>query len=129
MREAEDLLDDWIRNAVRTAQEEVVREDPRLADDDLSKINEINQTLKERGDGSIWGSVRYRLYTEETENGEEVVSIDTFGVPMIPPDIDVELDERTLRVYNDVLSDYGVRVSEEVEEQFHDWRSERREQA
>jgi hypothetical protein len=129
MEDAEDRLEDWIRNAVEGAQGEVF-EDGRLDEDDLRRINEVDEALKERGDGGLWGSVQYRIYTEETEDGDEIVSIDTFGVPSIPSDIEaVDMDEEEREMYNDVLSDYGVEVSERVEEQFEDWRAERREQA
>jgi hypothetical protein len=126
MEDAEDELEGWIRNAVEEAQEEVFGDDD-LGDGDLRMINQADESLKDRGDGGLWGSVRYRIYTEETEDGDEVVSIDTFGVPTIPPDLDVGIDEETRERYNDMLSDYGVEVSERVEEQFEDWRAERRE--
>ena len=128
MEDAEDRLEEWIKNAVEDAQEEILKGGD-LGEDDLRKINEVDEALKDRGDSGLWGSVRYRIYTEENEEGDEVVSIDTFGVPSIPPDLDVEIDEETRDRYNDVLSDYGVEVSERVEEQFEDWRAERREQA
>lgn len=130
MREAESLLEKWIKNAVREAQEEVFGEDPRLEEGDLRKINSVDEVLKERGEEGLWGSVHYRIYTEENEEGEEIVSIDTFGVPMIPSDLDsVDVGEEDRRMYNDVLSDYGVKVSQKVEEQFGEWRSGAREQA
>ncbi|MFP4174690.1 MAG: hypothetical protein ACLFSW_02800 [Halobacteriales archaeon] len=128
IEDAEDRLEDWIRNAVEDAQQEVFG-DGRLDDDDLRRINEVDETLKERDDGGLWGTVQYRIYVEETEDGDEVVSLDTFGVPSIPPDIDLDVDEEKRERYNDALSDYGVVVSERVEEQFEDWRAERREQA
>ena len=132
MQEAEDLLEEWISNAVEEAQKEVFGEDSRLDSQDLRRINKVDKALRERDSdgGGLWGSVHYRIYTKETEDGDEVVSIDTFGVPMIPSDLDsLEVDESERRTYNDVLSDYGVKVSQKVEEQFKDWRSERREQA
>lgn len=130
MREAEDLLEDWIKNAVREAQKEVFGEDPRLEKDDLRRINNVDEALKERGEDGLWGSVHYRIYTEENDAGEEVVSIDTFGVPMIPANLDaVDVDEDDRRKYNDALSDYGVKVSQKVEHQFEEWKSEAREQA
>lgn len=130
MREAENLLEDWIKNAVKEAQEEVIGEDPRIENDDLRRINAVNEAMKDGGGDGLWGSVHYRIYTEENDEGEEVVSIDTFGVPMIPANFDaVDVDESDRRTYNDVLSDYGVKVSQKVEEQFKEWRSERREQA
>jgi hypothetical protein len=128
MEDAEDRLEEWIRNAVQEARDEVFR-DGRLDEDDLRRINEVDETLKQTEDGGLWGSVQYRIYTEEDEDGNEVVSIDTFGVPSIPPDLEVDIDEETRERYNDVLSDYGVKVSERVEEQFEEWRAERREQA
>lgn len=130
MREARNLLERWIKNAVREAQQEVFGEDPRLEEEDLRKINSVDEALKERGEEGLWGSVHYRIYTEENEDGEEVVSIDTFGVPMIPADLDsVDVGEDDRRTYNDVLSDYGVKVSQKVERQFEEWRSEAREQS
>lgn len=129
MREAQNLLEQWIKNAVREAQEEVFGEDPRLEEGDLRSINQVDEVLKERGEEGLWGSVHYRIYMEENEEGEEVVSIDTFGVPMIPSDLDsVDVGEDDRRMYNDVLSDYGVKVSQKVESQFEEWRSEAREQ-
>ena len=129
MREAENLLEQWIKKAVSEAQEEVFGEDPRLQKEDLRRINEVDQALKERGEEGLWGSVHYRIYTQENEEGEEVVSIDTFGVPMIPADLGaVEVGEDDRKLYNDVLSDYGVKVSQRVEDQFEEWRSEAREQ-
>ena len=130
MQEAENLLEDWIRNAVKEAQKEVFGEDPRLEEDDMRRINKLNESLKQQGEEGLWGSVHYRIYTEEKEDGEEEVSIDTFGVPMIPAEVEgIEVDEDDRRTYNDVLSDYGVKVSQKVEEQFDDWRSKREEQA
>jgi len=130
MREAENLLEQWIKKAVREAQEEVFSEDPRLEEGDLRKINRVDEVLKERGEEGLWGSVHYRIYTEENEEGEEIVSIDTFGVPMIPADLEgVDVDEDDRRMYNDILSDYGVKVSQKVESQFEEWRSGEREQA
>jgi hypothetical protein len=130
MQEAEELLETWIERAVKEAQQEVFGEDPRLEKEDMHKINEINEVLKKEGEEGLWGSVHYRIYTEEKENGDEVVSIDTFGVPMIPGDLEgVHVDEDERKTYNDVLSDYGVKVSQKVEEQFEEWRSNRREQA
>ena len=130
MQEAENLLEDWIRNAVKEAQREVFGEDPRLEEDDMHRINKVNEALKQQGEEGLWGSVHYRIYTEEKEDGEEEVSIDTFGVPMIPAEVEgIEVDEDDRRTYNDVLSDYGVKVSQKVEEQFDDWRSKKEEQA
>ena len=130
MQEAENLLEDWIRNAVKEAQKEVFGEDPRLEEDDMRRINKLNESLKQQGEEGLWGSVHYRIYTEEKEDGEEEVSIDTFGVPMIPAEVEgIEVDEDDRRTYNDVLSDYGVKVSQKVEEQFDEWRSKREEQA
>jgi hypothetical protein len=130
MQEAENLLEDWIRNAVKEAQREVFGEDPRLEEDDMRRINKVNEALKQQGEEGLWGSVHYRIYTEEKEDGEEEVSIDTFGVPMIPAEVEgIDVDEDDRRTYNDVLSDYGVKVSQKVEEQFDDWRSKREEQA
>gem|GEM_PF-2342163 len=130
MQEAENLLEDWIRNAVKEAQREVFGEDPRLEEDDMHRINKVNEALKQQGEEGLWGSVHYRIYTEEKEDGEEEVSIDTFGVPMIPAEVEgIEVDEDDRRTYNDVLSDYGVKVSQKVEEQFDEWRSKREEQA
>lgn len=132
MREAEDLLEEWISRAVKEAQKEVFGEGSRLSKEDLRRINDVDQALRENGDsdGGLWDSVHYRIYTEENDDGEEVVSIDTFGVPMIPADFErIDLGERERRMYNDVLSDYGVKVSQKVEEQFKEWRSKRREQA
>ena len=130
MQEAEDLLESWIQNAVKEAQEEVFVEDPRLEREDMRKINKVNDALKQQGEEGLWGSVHYRIYTEEDDDGDEVVSIDTFGVPMIPSDVEgVDIDESDRRTYNDILSDYGVKVSQKVEKQFEDWQSDRREQA
>lgn len=130
MQEAENLLEDWIRNAVKEAQREVFGEDPRLEEDDMRRINKVNEALKQQGEEGLWGSVHYRIYTEEKEDGEEEVSIDTFGVPMIPAEVEgIDVDEDDRRTYNDVLSDYGVKVSQKVEEQFDEWRSKREEQA
>lgn len=126
MQEAETLLEDWIKVAVKEAQQEVFGEDPRLEQRDMRRINEVNEALKKQGEEGLWGSVHYRIYTEENEDGVDEVSIDTFGVPMIPADIegiDVEEDDR--RTYNDILSDYGVKVSQKVEEQFEDWKSQK----
>jgi len=129
MEDAEDRLEDWIKSAVKDAQREVFAEEKRIDDNDLQTINKVDETLKQRGDDGLWGSVHYRIYTEENDEGDEIVSIDTFGVPMIPPDIDVEMEEDRREAYNDILSDYGVAVSQKVEEQFEEWRAERREQA
>ena len=130
MQEAENLLEDWIRNAVKEAQKEVFGEDPRLEEDDMRRINKLNESLKQQGEEGLWGSVHYRIYTEEKEDGEEEVSIDTFGVPMIPAEVEgIDVDEDDRRTYNDVLSDYGVKVSQKVEEQFDEWRSKKEEQA
>jgi hypothetical protein len=130
MQEAENLLEDWIRNAVKEAQREVFGEDPRLEEDDMRRINKVNEALKQQGEEGLWGSVHYRIYTEKKEDGEEEVSIDTFGVPMIPAEVEgIDVDEDDRRTYNDILSDYGVKVSQKVEEQFDDWRSKREEQA
>jgi hypothetical protein len=126
MQEAETLLEDWIKVAVKEAQQEVFGEDPRLEQRDMRRINEVNEALKKQGEEGLWGSVHYRIYTEENEDGVDEVSIDTFGVPMIPADIegiDVEEDDR--RTYNDILSDYGVKVSQKVEEQFEEWKSQK----
>jgi len=129
MQEAESLLEDWIENAVKEAQQEVFGEDPRLENEDLRRINEVNETLKQNGEEGLWGSVHYRIYTEEDEEGDERVSIDTFGVPMIPAEVgEVDIEEDDRRTYNDILSDYGVKVSEKVEAQFEEWRSEKGEQ-
>jgi hypothetical protein len=128
MEDAEDRLEEWIRNAVQEARDEVFG-DGRLDEDDLRRINEVDERLKQTEDGGLWGSVQYRIYTEEDQEGNEIVSIDTFGVPSIPPDLEVDIDEETRQRYNDVLSDYGVEVSDRVEEQFEEWRAERREQA
>lgn len=130
MEDAEDRLEDWIKNAVEEAQQEVFGDAAGIDEGDLRTINEANEALKERGDDGLWGSVHYRIYTEENDEGEEIVSIDTFGVPSIPADLDaVEVDEGTREQYNDVLSDYGVKVSQKVEQQFEEWREQRREQA
>lgn len=129
MEDAEDRLEDWIKNAVEEAQREVFAEEERIEDDDLNTINRADEALKERGEDGLWGSVHYRIYTEEDDEGDEIVSIDTFGVPMIPPDVDVEMEEDRRETYNDILSDYGVAVSQKVEKQFSEWRAERREQA
>ncbi len=129
MEDAEDRLEGWIKNAVEEAQREVFGEEKRIDDGDLQTINEVDEALKKRGDDGLWGSVHYRIYTEENDEGDEIVSIDTFGVPMIPPDVDVEMEKDRRETYNDILSDYGVAVSQKVEEQFEEWRSERREQA
>jgi hypothetical protein len=130
MEDAEDRLEDWIKNAVEEAQQEVFGDAAGIDEGDLRTINEANEALKERGDDGLWGSVHYRIYTEENDEGEEIVSIDTFGVPSIPADLDaVDVDEGTREQYNDVLSDYGVKVSQKVEEQFEEWREQRREQA
>jgi len=129
MEDAEDRLEGWIRSAVEEAQNKVFG-DGRLDEGDLRRINEVDEALKNRREGGLWGTVQYRIYAEETDDGDEVVSIDTFGVPSIPPDIEaVEMDEERREMYNDVLSDYGVEVSEGVERRFEDWRAERREQA
>lgn len=126
MEEAETLLEDWIKKAVKEAQQEVFGEDPRLEQEDMRRMNEVNEALKKQGEEGLWGSVHYRIYTEENEDGEEVVSIDTFGVPMIPADIEgINVDEDDRRTYNDILSDYGVKVSRKVEEQFEDWKSQK----
>lgn len=130
MEDAEDRLEDWIKNAVEEAQQEVFGDAAGIDEGDLRTINEANEALKERGDDGLWGSVHYRIYTEENDEGEEIVSIDTFGVPSIPADLDaVDVDEGTREQYNDVLSDYGVKVSQKVEQQFEEWREQRREQA
>jgi hypothetical protein len=130
MEDAEDRLEDWIKNAVEEAQQEVFGDAAGIDEGDLRTINEANEALKERGDDGLWGSVHYRIYTEENDDGEEIVSIDTFGVPSIPADLDaVDVDEGTREQYNDVLSDYGVKVSQKVEQQFEEWREQRREQA
>jgi hypothetical protein len=126
MEEAEKRLEGWIRHAVEEAQDEVfgAASDGRLDDSDLRTVNEADEALKERGEGGLWGSVRYRLYVEEGDGGDRV-ALDTFGVPNIPPDLeDVAIDEEERRRYNDALSDYGVVVSRKVEEQFEDWRGE-----
>lgn len=126
MQEAESLLEDWIRKAVKEAQQEVFGEDPRLEQEDMRRINEVNEALKKQGEEGLWGSVHYRIYTEENEDGVDEVSIDTFGVPMIPVDIEgIDVDEDDRRTYNDILSDYGVKVSQKVEEQFEEWKSQK----
>jgi len=126
MQEAETLLENWIKRAVKEAQREVFGEDPHLEQEDMQRINEVNEALKRRGEEGLWGSVHYRIYTEENEGGKEEVSIDTFGVPMIPADIEgVGVDESDRRTYNDILSDYGVKVSQKVEEQFKEWKSQK----
>lgn len=126
MQEAETLLEDWIRKAVKEAQQEVFGEDPRLEQEDMRRINRVNEALKQQGGDGLWGSVHYRIYTEENEDSEEEVSIDTFGVPMIPADIEgIDVDEDDRRTYNDILSDYGVKVSQKVEEQFEEWKSQK----
>jgi len=122
MGEAEDRLPDWISNAVEEAQEQVF-DGEKLDEGDLREINEIDERLKRNGHGGLWGTVRYRIYTEEGDDGD-VVAIDTFGVPTIPPDADVGIDEETRQRYNDALTEYGVVVSERVEEQFEEWRDE-----
>lgn len=124
MKEAQDNLEDWVRRAVQVTQKELFKGDnARLDSDDVQKINKIDQALKKNGRQGIWGSVQYSLYTEETEDGEQV-RIDTFGVPLIPSDLDgisVDVTEKERERYNNVLSEYGVKVSERIEKQFEEW--------
>ncbi|MFW5928901.1 MAG: DUF7539 family protein [Halobacteriota archaeon] len=117
--EAEDELEGWIKDAVEEAQREVFGGDSTLTDDDLRKINELHREMRERGEDGIWGNVEYQIYRSE-DDGEEVVALDTFGVPRIPEDADVPEDDRER--YNTVLSEYGVELSQRVERQFEEWR-------
>ncbi len=120
VEEAEDLLEDWIRTAVEEAQEEVFKgDDAVLEDEELGELSRIDREMKESGEGSLWGDVEYQIYRAEDAAGEDSVALDTFGVPRIPEDADV--DDGLRERLNDALSEYGVELSERVEDQFEDW--------
>lgn len=122
MEEAQDNLEEWIKKAVQQAQQDVFAEDERLDDSDLKNMKQVDKKLKEKGEDGLWGSVNYNIYIAEDEEGEDTVELETFGVPHIPEEIDIGDDKRQL--YNDVLSDYGVALSEYVEKQFRTWKEE-----
>lgn len=123
MEEAQKNLEDWIRNAVREAQKEVFEQEDKLEEKDLKRMKKVDQQLKESGGEGLWGSVNYNLYIAD-EEGTETVELETFGVPHIPEEIDIGDDKRQL--YNDVLSDYGVALSQKVEQQFQEWKETQR---
>jgi len=122
MEEAQDNLEEWIKKAVQQAQQDVFAEDERLDDEDLKRMKQVDKKMKERGDEGLWSSVNYNIYIAEDEDGGETVELETFGVPHIPEDLDIDDEKRQL--YNDVLSDYGVALSEYVEKQFQAWKGE-----
>jgi hypothetical protein len=125
MAAAQDRLEEWIANAVQEAQSEIFAGGDELEEEDVRRINRVDKALKERGDDGIWGSVDYKLYAAEGDDGEERVAIDTFGVPLIPSDVDelgVDISQEQRERYNEVLSEFGVTVSEKVESQFEEWR-------
>lgn len=127
MAAAQDRLEEWIANAVQEAQSEIFAGGDELEEEDVRRINRVDEALKERGDDGIWGSVDYKLYAAEGDDGEERVAIDTFGVPLIPSDVDelgVDISEEQRERYNEVLSEFGVTVSEKVESQFEEWRDD-----
>ncbi|MDY7082438.1 MAG: hypothetical protein SXQ77_08570 [Halobacteria archaeon] len=123
--EAEDNLEDWIRNAVNKTQEEMFKGDSaQLEKEEIMAINKIDKALKKEGRQGIWGSVQYSVYTEEDEDGDPTLKLDTFGVPIIPSDlsdVSVSIDEERRERFNNVLSEYGVKVSERIQEQFDEW--------
>ena len=125
MAAAQDRLEEWIANAVQEAQSEIFAGGDELEEEDVRRINQVDKALKERGDDGIWGSVDYKLYAAEGDDGEERVAIDTFGVPLIPSDLEglgVDISQDQRERYNEVLSEFGVTVSEKVESQFEEWR-------
>ena len=116
---AEDELEHWIRNAVEEAQSEVFEgEDSVLDDDELRELARIDERMKQSGEGSLWADVEYQIHRAESEDGDSV-ALDTFGVPRVPEDVDVDDDLR--KRLNDALSEYGVELSERVESQFESW--------
>lgn len=120
---AEGKLEDWIRNAVEEAQEEVFQgENAVLDEDELEQLARIDEQMKQSGEGSLWDGVEYQIHRVEDEEGESV-ALDTFGVPRLPEDVDV--DDRLRRRLNDALSEYGVELSERVESQFESWLDDR----
>lgn len=120
VEEAEDKLEDWIRSAVEEAQQEVFQgEDAVLDDDELRELTRIDEEMKRSGEGSLWGDVEYQIH--RSDDGESV-ALDTFGVPRVPEDVDV--DDALRERLNDALSDYGVELSERVESQFESWLDE-----
>lgn len=118
---AENKLEDWIRNAVEEAQKEVFKGDGAVLDEsELRELARIDEEMKESGEGSLWGDVEYQIH--RSDDGDSV-ALDTFGVPRVPEDVDVDDDLR--RRLNDALSEYGVELSRRVEQQFESWLDER----
>lgn len=123
INEAQKKLPEWMKKAVNEAQREMFAGDnARLEKEEIQKINQIHQELKEAGEEGIWGGVEYQI----NRKGDEVV-LDTFGAPLIPSDlsnISIDLEEDTRQRFNNALSEYGVRMGQKVEEQFEEWKEE-----
>ncbi|MDY7082661.1 MAG: hypothetical protein SXQ77_09710 [Halobacteria archaeon] len=125
----EEKLDEWVKKAVGEVEREMFEgEQSPLSYDELRRIHQIDIELKENGRKGIWGDVEYDIEKETGLNGTETVELHTFGVPVIPADLEeisVELDEKKRKRYNNILSEYGVEVSNRVEEMFEDWKRDR----
>lgn len=118
---AREKLDEWVDAAVRETEKEMfVGDDARLGYEELQKIHRIDQDLRESDRRGVWADVEYRLSRDE----DDELQIETYGVPVIPKDlggVSVEVDEKTRKRYNNVLSEYGIQVSEKVEQKFERW--------
>ncbi len=120
VNEAEERLEDWIRNAVEETQQELFEgSDAILDDEELKELSRIDQKMKESGEGSLWADVEYQIYRSTDEGDGDSVALDTFGVPRLPDDVDVDDDLR--ETLNEALSEYGVELSNRVERQFESW--------
>lgn len=122
LERARDKLDEWVDAAVRETEKEMFLGDsPRLEYEELRKIHRIDRDLRESGRRGVWADVEYQLSRDE----DDELQLETYGVPVIPKDLEgvsVEIDEKTRKRYNNVLSEYGIEVSEKVEQKFEKWR-------
>lgn len=117
---AREKLDIWVEEAVRETEKEMFEDGSRLEYSDLREIHKVDKELRENGRKGVWGDVEYKISRGE----DDELQIDTYGVPVIPKDLEglsVDLSEKTRKRYNNVLSEYGMGVSERVEQKFKNW--------
>lgn len=121
LERAREKLDEWVDRSVRETEKEMfVGDDTRLSYEELRKIHRIDTELREGERKGVWADVEYRLSRDE----DDELQIETYGVPVIPKDLEgvsEEIDEKTRKRYNNVLSEYGIEVSEKVEQKFRRW--------
>ncbi len=121
-KEAQDKVDEWLEEAVRETEKEMfLSGDPEIDFNQIKQIHEIDMEIRRNGGGGLWEDVNFEVHEENDD-----LTIESFGVPLIPQDIpggSMEIDEATRREYNDVLSDFGVEVSYKMDEKLQTWLS------